>query len=371
MFASLLQRLFESAPVPAAQCAAGFLPRDVWALCGVFAAVFGACVGSFLNVCIYRIPLDQSVVAPRSHCMTCGKLIPWYHNLPVVSYFALRGRCASCGARFSFRYAAVELLVAFLFLFVFCLWPPAGVAPPFGARPLLAPAPAGGAGAPLAPLALVPVYWLFLSGLVVGTFIDLDHLILPDSVTIGGMIAGPILSALLPAMQMRIGIGPEWDASGVCSIAPRLVFPTWWGSGLAWSLVGLAAGFVPLQLLRKGATWYFRRRGRIGPEDDAMGFGDIKLVGAIGAFLGWQAAAFSIAAAALYGTLVAVPLMLARKRSLLSRLPFGPYLSLGAMTWLFWGHRLAAAYLTLAAPWAVDPFRSAGTVLETTVPLPF
>ena len=130
MIASFLHRLFESASVPAAQCAGGFLPADVWTLCAVFAAVFGACIGSFLNVCIYRIPLDQSVVAPRSHCMTCGKLIPWYHNLPVVSYFALRGRCASCGARFSFRYAGVELLVAFLFLFVFCLWTPAGAAPP-------------------------------------------------------------------------------------------------------------------------------------------------------------------------------------------------------------------------------------------------
>ena len=368
MIASFLHRLLESAPVPAAQCAGGFLPADVWTLCAVFAAVFGACIGSFLNVCIYRIPLDQSVVAPRSHCMTCGKLIPWYHNLPVVSYFALRGRCASCGARFSFRYAGVELLVAFLFLFVFCLWTPAGAAPPFGARPLLAPNP-GGSAFSFAPLALVPVYWLFLSGLVVGTFIDLDHLILPDSVTIGGMVAGPVLSALLPAMQVRIGIGPDWEAGG--ALAPCLLWPTWWGSGLAWSLVGLAAGVVPLQLLRKGATWYFRRRGRIGPEDDAMGFGDIKLVGAIGAFLGWQAAVFSIAAAALYGTLVAVPLLLSGRRSLLSRLPFGPYLSLGALTWLFWGHRLAAAYLTLSAPWRIDPFRAAGTVLEQAVPLPF
>ena len=370
MLANLLHRLFESAAVPASQCAGGILPRDVWTLCAVFAAVFGACIGSFLNVCIYRIPLDQSVVAPRSHCMTCGKLIPWYHNLPVVSYFALRGRCANCGARFSFRYAGVELLVAFLFLFAFCLWPPAGAAPPFGARPLLVPA-ADPAALSFAPLALVPVYWLFLSGLVVGTFIDFDHFILPDSVTIGGMVAGPVLSALVPAMQMRIGIGPEWGEGGL-ALAPVLRFPTWWGSGLAWSLVGLAAGFVPLQLLRRGATWYFRKRGRIGPEDEAMGFGDIKLMGAIGAFLGWQAAAFAVAAGALYGTLVAVPLILARKRSMLSRLPFGPYLSLGAATWLFWGHRLVAAYLTLSAPWRVDPFRAAAeTAVEMTVPLPF
>ena len=185
------------------------------------------------------------------------------------------------------------------------------------------------------------------------------------------MVAGPVLSALVPAMQMRIGIGPEWGEGGL-ALAPVLRFPTWWGSGLAWSLVGLAAGFVPLQLLRRGATWYFRRRGRIGPDDEAMGFGDIKLMGAIGAFLGWQAAAIAVAAGALYGTLVAVPLILVRKRSMLSRLPFGPYLSLGAATWLFWGHRLVAAYLTLSAPWRVDPFRAAAeTAVEMTVPLPF
>ena len=93
----------------------GLVPA-AWAVFAAAAAVLGACVGSFLNVCIYRIPLDQSVVRPRSHCMSCGALIPWYHNLPVVSYFVLRGRCARCGARFSFRYAAVEALVALLFV---------------------------------------------------------------------------------------------------------------------------------------------------------------------------------------------------------------------------------------------------------------
>lgn len=362
MFPSFLHRLFETAPVAATWAAGGLLPRDVWLLCAVFAAVFGACVGSFLNVCIYRIPLDQSVVAPRSHCMRCGALIPWYHNLPVVSYFHLRGKCAKCGAPFSFRYAGVEMFVALLFLAVFCMWPPAGAAPPFGIRPILPP---DGDPASLAPLAAVPVFWLALSGLVVGAFIDFDHLILPDSVTIGGMVLGPVLSAFVPAMQTAVGLGVS-EATG--TFGPLLVAPAWWGSAVAWSLVGLAAGVVPLQLLRVAATWHFRRRGRIGPDEDAMGFGDIKLIGAIGAFFGWQAALFSIAAAALFGSLVAVPLLAAGKRSLLSRLPFGPYLSFGALVWLFWGHRLLAAYLTLSPPWRVALFAPA-SAFEFTVPL--
>ena len=143
-----------------APSAYGLLP-ELWLVAAVGAALFGACVGSFLNVCIYRIPLDQSVVRPRSHCMTCGALIPWYHNLPVVSYFALRGRCAKCGARFSFRYAAVEMLTAFLFLLVACSFPPAGAPAPFGIVPHALPP--GPDGEPvLRALAVAPLHWLFL-----------------------------------------------------------------------------------------------------------------------------------------------------------------------------------------------------------------
>lgn len=291
------------------------LPRDLWLLCTVFAGCFGACVGSFLNVCIYRIPLDQSVVAPRSHCMSCGKLIPWYHNLPVISYFVLRGRCACCKAPFSFRYAAVELLVAALFVLVCCMAPPDGAVPPLGI-------------VSLPDLAAVPVVWLFLSGLVVATFVDLDHFIIPDSISIGGMVAGLVLSALVPSLH---GADVAWR-------------------GLLMSVLGLASGFVPLQAIRLVATAVYRRKGRIAADDYAMGFGDIKLIGAIGAFLGWRGAAFSIMAAALYGTLVALPLLASGNRKLLDRLPFGPYLSLGAFTWLLWGPRIFAAYFAMFAP---------------------
>ncbi|MGI5869696.1 MAG: prepilin peptidase [Kiritimatiellia bacterium] len=292
------------------------LTPDLWLICTIFAAFFGACVGSFLNVCIYRIPLDQSVVAPRSHCMTCNKPIPWYHNLPVVSYFVLRGRCANCKAPFSFRYAAVELLVSALFVLACCMAPPLVARPPLGIVPL----PGG--------VAAVPVAWVFLSGLVVATFVDLDHFIIPDSVTIGGMVAGLVFSALVPALH-----GAE----------------LWW-QGLLASAIGLAAGFAPLQAIRVVGTAIYRRKGRIGPDDYAMGFGDIKFIGAIGAFLGWQGAAFSIMAAALYGTLLALPLLVTGNRKLLDRIPFGPYLALGAFTWMLWGPRLVAAYVAMLAP---------------------
>lgn len=287
-------------------------PRDLWLACTVFAAGFGACIGSFLNVCIYRIPLDQSIVTPRSHCMTCGKLIPWYHNLPIISYFALRGKCAYCKAPFSFRYAGVELLTAFMFVLVCCMFPPVGATPPL----FLVQLPNA---------LLVPVLWLFISGLIIATFVDLDHFIIPDSISIGGMVAGVALSGLVPSMHGQ-------DV---------------WYLGLAWSLAGLAAGFLPLQFIRLVFTAYYRKRGRIEKDEYAMGFGDIKLVGAIGAFLGWKAALFAIVSSAFFGTLIALPLMVAGRKKLLDRLPYGPYLALGALTWMFWGPRIIDFYISM------------------------
>ena len=316
------------------------LAAEAWLPCAVFAALVGACIGSFLNVCIYRIPLDQSVVRPGSHCMSCGAPIRWYHNIPVASYFLLRGRCASCGARFSFRYAAVELLVALLFLLVLCLFPPAGAAPPLGMRWLAVPVAEDGA-ASLRALWQIPVFWLFVSGLVVATFVDLDHLIIPDSVTIGGAAAGLLLSALVPEVQLRFVLEP--DAAGdALRIVPELART--WREGLALAALGAAAGSVPLYLVRAAGTWWFRRRGRIGKDDYAMGLGDIKFIAALGAFLGWQGALFCIGGGAFLGVLVAVPLMALGRRSLLDRIPFGPYLAAAGLLWLLWGPRLAAAY---------------------------
>lgn len=331
----------EGAAVPGgATLALGAAP---WALLAAFSALLGACVGSFLNVCIYRIPLDQSVVRPGSHCMTCGAPIRWYHNLPVLSYFLLRGRCASCGARFSFRYAAVELLVALLFALVFCLFPPAGALPPLGMRWLAVPVAEDGGAAAARALWQVPVFWTFVSGLVVATFVDLDHLIIPDSVTIGGAAAGLLFSALVPEMQLRFALAPDTAADGALRLVPELART--WREGLALSALGAAAGSAPLWLVRAAATWWFRRRGRIEKDEYAMGLGDVKFLAALGAFLGWHGALFCIAGGAFLGVAAAVPLLALGKRRLLDKIPFGPYLALAGLLWLLWGPRLAALYV--------------------------
>ena len=337
------------ATVPAADAPGGFsfaLAPVPWLVLAVFSAVLGACIGSFLNVCIYRIPLDQSVVSPGSHCMRCGKPIRWYHNLPVLSYFLLRGKCASCGAPFSFRYAAVELLAAFLFLLVLCLAPPAGASPPLAMRPLLLPVAEDGAAAWRA-FGQVPVFWTFVSGLVVATFVDLDHLIIPDSVTIGGAIAGCLFSALVPEVQTRVALVP--DAFGE-ALRPALLAAGSWREGLLAAATGAAAGSVPLYLVRAAGTWWFRRRGRIGADEFAMGLGDIKFIAALGAFLGWQGALFCIGGGAFLGVAAALPLLALGKRTLLDKIPFGPYLALAGLLWLLWGPRLVGAWLAATAP---------------------
>lgn len=285
---------------------------DLWLLCAIFVVVFGACVGSFLNVCIYRIPLDQSIVKPRSHCMTCGKLIPWYHNIPVFSYFICRGKCFNCKSPFSARYAMVELFTGFMFLLAFTMWPPTGGTTPIGLTMVKNPAQ-------------VMVYWIIFSGLIVSTFVDFDHYIIPDSISIGGCIFGIIASCIVPEMQ------------GATSLL----------MGLKNSVIGFVCGFVPLQTIRLVATYIYRRNGRIEKDEYAMGFGDIKLMGAIGACLGATASIFTIMSAALFGTIVAIPMMMLGKKGLLDQIPFGPYIALGAVTWILWGQRLVNYYMSL------------------------
>ncbi len=385
------------------------LTPDLWLICTIFAGFFGACVGSFLNVCIYRIPLDLSVVKPRSHCMQCQKLIPWYWNIPVLSYFMLRGRCHNCQTPFSFRYAFVELLTAFLFILVCVAWPPQNMQPMFGMVALQS-------------AAAVPVAWLFLSGLIIGTFVDFDHFIIPDSVTIGGTVAGLVISIFVPEMHGQ----------------------TTWSAGLLWSAIGAAAGFSLLYAIAiLGKLAFGRKRvaleepGRLSfvfkPDDaaaepelhlddesmpweelfyrvtdrwifdctsvtvgtvthqncqivlspqgltvadqtiepsqltevsaevegyifprEAMGFGDVKLMAAVGAFLGWQATLFTLIAAAFVGTIVGLALIISRRREFGARLPFGPYLALGATIWLFWGPRIVDLYVNLLRPAAIQ-----------------
>jgi len=244
--------------------------------------VFGACVGSFLNVCIYRIPREESVVAPRSHCPSCGKMIKWYHNVPILSYLLLRGRCRYCGERITPRYFIVEALVGTLFMLV---WFEYGFS------------------------VLTPVYWMVVSGLVLGTFVDFEHMIIPDRVTIGGIIAGLILSPIIPQLHGKV---------------------TWLG-GLIESVKGLVAG--------AGILWGVGILGKMVFKKDAMGFGDVKLLGGLGALLGWGAVLFIIMVSSIMGSLVGIGLIAAKKGEWQSRVPYGPYIAAAALIWILGGHR--------------------------------
>jgi len=273
----------------------------------VFVFCLGACIGSFLNVCIHRIPRQQSLVSPRSSCPHCGHGIAWYDNVPLLSFSVLRARCRHCKGPISGRYFVVELLTAVLFLLV---W--------LKAYPVPGPRPLG--LVPVSGLWLVPIYWLAVSGLVVGSFVDVEHMIIPDRVTLGGIAAGLLLSALVPGMH-----GETLKLHGllVSAIGAAL------GAGLLWCIAGLG-------------SFIFKK--------EAMGLGDVKLLGAIGAFFGWRSVLFSIMLSSLVGSIVGLTLVLIRKKAMQSRIPYGPYLAMGAIVWMLWGQFMWDWYAGLLRP---------------------
>jgi leader peptidase (prepilin peptidase) / N-methyltransferase len=250
--------------------------------------VFGACIGSFLNVCIHRIPRGESVVTPRSHCPHCNQLIAWYDNIPLASYLVLRARCRHCGEKISARYFLVEALVAVLFLLVWLRY-----------------------GADVR----TPVYWLIVFGLVLGTFVDLAEMWIPDRVTLGGVVAGLILSPLIPSLHNAAG--------------PLASFLE--------ALKGLVAGAGILWLVGVLGKWVFKR--------DAMGMGDVKLMGGLGALLGWQSVVFTIMVSSVLGSIVGIGLIVGRGKEWQSRVPYGPYLALAALIWILWGSNWWAMYV--------------------------
>jgi len=270
----------------------------------ILSFLWGACVGSFLNVCIYRIPNDLSIVAPRSHCPHCKAKLRWYHNIPILAYLVLRARCAFCGARIAPRYVLVELLVGVLFLLAWLKLPLVTEVPPLGLAAAATPWQ-------------VPVYWLIVWGLVLGTFVDLEHLIIPDRVTLGGIVAGLALSPLVPALH---GVDGALHA-------------------FLLALLGLAVGW--------GLLWGVAAAGRVVFKREAMGFGDVKLMGAVGAFFGWQGVLFTLMASSLAGSVVGIALVASGRKEMQSRIPYGPYIALAALVWMYWGPRLWAAYASL------------------------
>jgi len=351
------------------------VPPHFWSL-SFFA--LGCIVGSFLNVCIYRMPLELSVVTPPSHCPHCKYAIPFYLNIPLVTWLALRGRCKNCGAPISPRYFIVELLTGVLFM---SCWLRFGHNSPW----------------------LAGVFSLFLAGLIVATFIDFEHFIIPDEITFGGAAVGLVISLLLPQLHAAPTRG-----QGLWQAVIGMVF----GAGIVYAILRLGkllfgqqkiklppatkVVFTETMLLLPGKEIpceeiFYRKTDaitlqartvelvdrsyrevtvrlspaglmigdeRIDPETipyleaecteivlprEAMGLGDVKFMGAIGAFLGWQGALFSLMASSCIGATVGVILIVLRKREWSSRMPYGPYIALAATIWIFGGRKILAA----------------------------
>lgn len=240
----------------------------------------GACVGSFVNVCVYRIPRGESIVRPRSRCLTCGQPIAWFDNVPLISFFLLRGRCRQCRGRISIRYPFVELLTAVLFL---AFWNRYGM----DARTV--------------------VGFVATTGLLIAAFVDWDFMIIPDRISLGGMPAGLIASALVSSLH-----GQEHYLGA-----------------LLHSVAGLVTGVALLYAVAVVGRQIFKK--------DAMGLGDVKLLGAIGAFVGVSGVLFTIFVSSLLGSLVGVALILAGRHEWQGRIPYGPYLAAGALIWLLGG----------------------------------
>lgn len=330
--------------------------------------VFGLIVGSFLNAVVHRLPRGIGLGRPRrSFCPHCGRSLPWTENIPVLSWLWLRGKCAGCGAAISARYPLVELLTAVLFLWLWSTFPPA----------------------------LAGAYMVLAAILVAGTFIDLEHMILPDSLTLGGAVAGVVLAMLVPGMLP----GADWEER------------------LRSALFGAGLGFAALfAVVEAGKLAFGRKRFdlqpaenfvlqarpdgphlRLGDEDwaleeffyrpndalelrttdderwnltadgvrrgdtfssyaeadglgglakevvvprEAMGFGDVKFMLTLGAFLGWPGALCSIAAGSVIGAVAGILLLATRRLEEAGRIPFGPYLAAGALLWIAAGPAL-------------------------------
>lgn len=266
-----------------------------------FSFVFGLLVGSFLNVCIYRLPKGESIVTPRSHCPQCGHGITWYENIPLLSYLVLRGRCRACGGRISPQYFLVELSTGLMF---------AGLAVFFG------------------PTLELAKYAVFGSLMLALTIIDLRVRELSDELTFAGLVLGVASSAVV-----MLG-----DGSAALLTRPLGQWPEPLLSILD-SLLGAAAGSAVLWLVREG---YFRWR-----KVEGMGFGDLKLMAAIGAFLGLKLALLTIFLGSLAGSLLGGAfILLFRGRDTRYELPFGSFLGAVALFSALWGKEIVRWYLS-------------------------
>jgi len=241
--------------------------------------IVGSCIGSFVNVCIYRLPRSLSIVFPGSSCPQCESRIRFYDNIPILSFLWLRGKCRNCGASIPFRYVLIEGMTGF---FAVCTYLKFG----------------------LSVEALV--YFCFIATLLVVIYIDIDHQIIPNRITFPGIPVCLAATFFLPGITFA--------------------------GGLAGMLAGGGSLFI--------VAWSYKQI----TKREGMGFGDIKLLAMIGALIGWKGVLFTIYLASVLGTAVGLLVILLNKKNFRVKIPFGPFLSIGAITFLFFGDEVIAWY---------------------------
>lgn len=254
----------------------------------LFAGLIGACVGSLLNVCIVRIPNGESIVWPPSHCRKCGHRISWWENVPVLSYIALRGRCRKCGEPISPQYLIVELLTILLSIATWWRF--------HDARYYCA------------------YFFLLIAPLIVISFIDIAHRMIPDVISLPGILAGLAINVLLAG-------------------------PNRYGAAAMDSVLGifLGGGFLFI------VAWIYEKIKKM----EGLGGGDVKLAAMLGAFFGWRASIFILLASSVAGSVIGIVLIVILKKSTKYQIPFGPFLAVGGLAYLFFGQRLINWYLGL------------------------
>ncbi|MBI3585267.1 MAG: prepilin peptidase [Nitrospinae bacterium] len=243
----------------------------------IFIFTVGAAIGSFSNVCVYRLPKKLSIISPSSQCPNCGKSISPFDNIPIISFLILRGRCRYCQSPISWRYPIVELITGLIFLSLYLNF---RISPQFF------------------------IYALLCTSLIIIAFIDLEHKIIPDVITLPGIIIGLTLSLTIPHITL------------INSIKGLLL-----GGGLFYAIAIISRG--------------------------GMGGGDIKLIAMVGSFLGWKNVLLTIFLGSLFGSIVGIVLIILKKKNRKDMVPFGPFLSLGAIVSIFYGREIIYLWLTI------------------------
>ncbi|NIS07471.1 MAG: prepilin peptidase [Candidatus Dadabacteria bacterium] len=262
----------------------------------IFSFIFGAVVGSFLNVCIYRLPNDISLVFPSSHCTSCKKPIPFYHNIPIISYLVLGGRCYNCREKYSWDYPLVEFLAGLLSLLLFIKY---------------------------GPTINFVFLFIFVMALIVITFIDLEHMIIPNVISYPGVVVGLIYSALITDYDsLRFLLDNiHYNFLYILYVLDEV--------RILSSVFGAIIGAGSLLLI--GFAYKNVRKM------DGLGLGDVKLMAMVGAFLGWRSIIFVALISSLIGTIIGIGIMLRNKGDLKYAIPFGPFISFAATLYCFCG----------------------------------